>query len=150
MPHGARFRGSRSPSLCVHMDRTFHIDPDAGLVTVKLSGRLGLPELQDLSTELAQAPDYQPELPQLIDCRGVALDHGRFDPRAFLGFALRFYRARAQSSIAIVVDPTLDRVDMAGLYRLACTLDGKRCAAELFDDYQAALKWLMRREFARP
>ena len=132
------------------MDRTFHIDPDAGLVTVKLSGDLGLPDLRQLGSDLAGAPDYREDLPQLIDCRGVALDRSRFNPRAFLQFALRFYRARAQSSIAIVVDPTLDRTDMAGLYRLTCALDGARCAAELFDDYQTALKWLMRRGLASP
>ena len=56
------------------MDRTFHIDPDAGLVTVKLSGDLGLPDLRQLCSELAGAPDYREDLPQLIDCRGVALD----------------------------------------------------------------------------
>ena len=132
------------------MDRTFHIDPDAGLVTVRLNGTLGLTDLRALGTDLADAPEYREELPQLIDCRGVALDRSRFNRRAFLQFALRFYRSRSQSSIAIVVDPTLDRADMAGLYRLTCALDGGHCAAELFDDYQTALKWLMRRGLASP
>tara|TARA_Y100000294_G_scaffold171148_1_gene184218 strand:+ start:44 stop:334 length:291 start_codon:yes stop_codon:yes gene_type:complete len=74
----------------------------------------------------------------------MAPNREQFQPREFLGFALRFYRSRAHTSIALVVDPTMERGVMATIYRLACAMG----TAELFDDYQLALKWLMRCEFA--
>jgi hypothetical protein len=129
------------------MPRTFHIDADNGLITIRLSGALAPTALRELTGAIAAHPRYHPALPQLVDCRGLELEAGPTDQRALASQALRFYRVRSQrSSVAIVVDADLEGARMAGLFRLACALQ----VAELFEDYDQALRWLMRREFAVP
>ena len=47
-------------------------------------------------------------------------------------------------SMAVVIDGDMERELVAGIYWLACAVGG----TEVFDDYDHALKWLIRREFA--
>jgi hypothetical protein len=49
-----------------------------------------------------------------------------------------------QASIAVIIDDSLDADTLAGLYHLSCATS----ITELFDHYDQAIKWLMRREFA--
>ena len=45
--------------------------------------------------------------------------------------------------MAAVIDGDMSRDLVAGIYWLACAVGG----TEVFDDYDHALKWLIRREF---
>ena len=46
--------------------------------------------------------------------------------------------------MAVVIDSEMSRELVANIYWLACAVGG----TEVFDDYDHALKWLIRREFA--
>ena len=63
----------------------------------------------------------------------------------FSDFVTHRYGPSTNASVAVVVDPDLNAELCAGIYRLSCTLNH----SELFEDYDQALKWLMKREFAK-
>ena len=129
---------------------SYHINSDEELITLRLSGVVDLVETLELVKSLLGDPAYDPNLPQLIDCRGIRPNVQRDPLNRFIEFLEQQYRPNVNASIAIVVDETLGTEQTAGMYWLSCGLD----SAELFDDYDQALRWLIKREFyhssARP
>jgi hypothetical protein len=115
-----------------------------GLVTIKGEAQLSLASLVDLGEQVLADPGFDPYLPQLVDLRGMEVARDKAAAEALRHFTLSIYRPRVHSSIAIVVDGSLNEAELAGLYHLSCAMD----KTELFDHYDQALKWLMRREFA--
>lgn len=137
------------------MPATYHIDQSEGLITVRAQGELTLRSLMAMGHALLGDRRYVPELPQLLDFRGMrvvaALPPGAVGkpaPASDLDLLKQFvsgpYRDRTACSIAVVIDQHLESEHCAEIYLLTCAIAG----AELFAEYDLALKWLMRREFA--
>lgn len=122
----------------------YHMNLEDGLVTIKGEAQLSLASLVDLGEQVLADPGFDPYLPQLVDLRGMEVARDKAAAEALRHFTLSIYRPRVHSSIAIVVDGSLNEAELAGLYHLSCAMD----KTELFDHYDQALKWLMRREFA--
>ena len=82
--------------------------------------------------------------PVFRDLRGLEVAASTQETHELRDFVLQDYRPSVQASVAVVIDHTLDQHSVAGLYHLSCAMD----QTELFDHYDHALRWLMRREFA--
>ncbi|HEX7036310.1 MAG TPA: hypothetical protein VF210_11075 [Pseudomonadales bacterium] len=127
------------------MALNYHISADEGLITVQGEGGVRLGELTRLGRSLLADRSYDPRLPQLLDFRGLRpVKPGRLEE--LLEFVQETYRGSVESSVAVVIDEHLERRHAADIYLLTCALRD----AELFCDYDQALKWLMRRAFAVP
>ena len=126
------------------MPCAYHIDVDAGLIT--LSGReaVNLADLTGTVSEMLGDALFMSSLPQLIDLRGLLLSRTVRSTRCFREFMLLQYQPRVHANVAIVVDDILSQRSLASLYLLVTHID----VAELFDHYELALRWLMRKEFA--
>lgn len=125
------------------MPLNYHISTDEGLITVHGEGEIPLPEIVRLGQTLLEDESYDPDLPQLLDFRGLRpLVEGRLDHlQAFLHGP---YRERVAANVAVVIDEHLEDQHCADIFQLTCALHD----AELFADYDQALKWLMRQAFA--
>jgi hypothetical protein len=123
----------------------YHISPDDGLITVTAGGSVLLSEIARAGELMLADSTYDPWLPQLLDMRGL-----RPPPAGELPTLRRFveerYRDGVRASIAVVIDEHLESLHCAEIFLLTCALHD----AELFADYDQALRWLMRRAFARP
>jgi hypothetical protein len=122
----------------------YHINHDEGLLTITGTTQVAIEEASQLAEEILIDPEFDPSLPQLVDLRGIKLSRSAASSIDFRDFMLHTYRPNIHASMAIVVDDSLDRHTLANLYHLACNMS----QTELFDQYEQALKWLMRREFA--
>ncbi len=126
----------------------YHINPDDGLITVQGGGEVPLSELARLGESLLEDPSYDPELPQILDFRGLRpaeLDDD-VDPEklaALKAFLHETYRQQALGNVAVVIDEHLEDQHCADIFLLTCALQD----AELFADYDQALKWLIREAF---
>lgn len=121
----------------------YHISPDDGLITVTAAGQVPLHELARTGESLLADATYDPTLPQLLDLRGL-----RPAPGGRLVSLKRFienhYREAVRASVAVVIDEQLESAHCADIFLLTCAMHD----AELFADYDQALRWLMRRAFA--
>ena len=126
------------------MPSNYFINHEEGLVTITSNEAMKLFEAEDVGRTLLKDPSFDPYLPHLVDLRGLTLNRSKKESQSFREFVLNAYRPRVESSIAIVVDGSLDQHSLAGLYHISCSME----QTEVFDDYENALKWLMRREFA--
>ena len=126
------------------MSANYHIDENAGLIAVRIEGQVNLVDMLEQCKGLLADPQFDPQLPQLIDLRGMQLELEGSAARPFSSFFTRLYGPSIDASIAIVVDPNLNDELCARIDRLSCALDH----TEVFDCYSQALKWLMKREFA--
>ena len=122
----------------------YHINLEDGLTTISANAADAEDKLLALGQQIIADPEFDPKLPQLVDLRGLQMSAERTSTNALRDFTLTTYRPSVQASIAIVVNESLDEKSLAGLYHLSCAMD----KTELFDHYDQALKWLMRREFA--
>lgn len=127
----------------------YHINTDDGLITVQGDGSAAIADLASLGRELLQDPRYDPALPQLLDFRGLrpSFDAAAADPRELEGirnFVHEDYRGRVAGNVAVVIDEHLESRHCADIFLLTCAVS----AAELFSEYDQALKWLMRQAFA--
>ena len=123
----------------------YHINSEEGLVTINGSENVRFDEAKQVGEALLNDPHFDAQLPQLVDLRGLIYEPDSIqDPKSFRHFAVDIYRQRVSSSIAIVVNESLDSLALAGLYHMSCSMT----KTELFDQYDQALKWLMRKEFA--
>ncbi len=125
------------------MSPGYHIANDNGLISVRAGKDLDLDDLRSLVEEVLASEDYDPELPLLADLRDLRLELEHDASSAFSTFMVRNFQNRP-GSVAVVVDGDMSRKLTAAIYWLACALGG----TEVFDDYEHALKWLIRREFA--
>ncbi len=124
------------------MAPAFHIASDDGLISIRVSNEIDLAELYELSKAVLSSDDYDPELPLITDLRGMRLDWHKDATAPFTRFMIDNFRNRP-GSMAVVIDSDMHRDLVAGIYWLACAIGG----TEVFDDYDHALKWLIRREF---
>ncbi len=122
----------------------YHLNQDDGLVTITGNDKASLAEAIALGRQLLRDPVFDPALPHLVDLRGLEVDGNAEQTHELRDFVLQDYRPSVQASVAVVIDHTLDQHSVAGLYHLSCAMD----QTELFDHYDHALRWLMRREFA--
>ena len=122
----------------------YHINLEDSLVTITADAELDVAHLQTLGEQVLADPVFDPYLPQLVDLRGLSVQGERSASEALRNFILAKYCPRVQASIAVIIDDSLDADTLAGLYHLSCATS----ITELFDHYDQALKWLMRREFA--
>jgi len=127
------------------MPATYFISPDEGLITVKVDGNIELEELFGLARGLHEDARYDPDLPLLADLRGMRLELANAASEPFSDFVISRFGSPRNASMAVVVDNDMDRELVAAVYWLSCAVGGN----EMFEDYDLALKWLMRREFAR-
>ena len=127
------------------MPAGYHISEDEGLISVQVSDRIDLVELYESAKALHSDPSYSHELPLLVDLRNMRLTISQPATAPFSRFIITRFNGRAGSN-AVVIDPDLENELFTGIHWLACAVSG----TELFDDYDQALKWLIRREFAEP
>jgi len=121
----------------------YHISPDQGLITISGDGDVSLGALTELGQSLLGDEEYDPRLPQLLDFRGLRpLPEGTLDE--LRAFVLGPYRDAVTGNVAVVIDDHLENHHAADIFLLTCAIH----QAELFSDYDQALKWLMRRAFA--
>jgi hypothetical protein len=121
----------------------YHISADEGLITIHGSGDVSVVEIARLGQTLLRDSAYDPRLPQLLDFRGLRpLAEG--DTDALRAFVYGPYRNAVAANVAVVIDEHLESRHCADIFLLTCAIH----EAELFADYDLALKWLMRRAFA--
>ena len=124
---------------------TYHINADDGLVTIKSADMVSLNQCCTVARQVLADPCFDPDLPQLVDLRGSHNGMSFTEELEFRDFVLDEYLPNVRSSIAIVIDDQMDEKVLARLYHLSSRTE----KTELFDQYNQALKWLMRKEFAR-
>jgi hypothetical protein len=121
----------------------YHISPDDGLITVTADGSVPLSDLARTGESLLADATYDPTLPQLLDLRGLRpVSGGKLTP--LKRFIEEHYREAVRASVAVVIDEHLESAHCADIFLLTCAMHD----AELFADYDQALRWLMRRAFA--
>jgi hypothetical protein len=120
----------------------YHISPDEGLITINGDGTARADDIARLGQSLLGDRNYDPSLPQLLDFRGLRPAAGKLDE--LRAFVLGPYRDRVSASVAVVIDEYLEHRHGADIFLLTCAIH----QAELFCNYDQALKWLMRRAFA--
>lgn len=127
------------------MSPGYHIAKEEGLISVRVQCPVELEELQGLAGALLESDDYAPELPLLVDLRGMRLELNREDLYPFNRFVVGAFRNRGAYT-AVVIDSEMSHKLSAAVFWLACAVG----RTEVFDEYDHALKWLIRREFAPP
>ena len=127
-----------------YMPCGYHLNLDEGIVTITASEDVPLADVKCVGRQMLADPQFDADLPHLVDLRGLQIAPSAKDSACFRNFILKEYRPNFSSSVAVVIDHTLDQQSLAGLYHLTCAM----AKTELFDQYTQALKWLMRREFA--
>lgn len=120
----------------------YHIKPDEGLVTVRVDGSVDLVDLMEGARALTSESTFDAALPHLVDLRGMTVE---LEPQAiepFHKFLVNEFGGHG-ASIAVVLNDMLTPEETATVFRMALALG----QVELFDDYEQALRWLMRKEF---
>jgi len=126
------------------MASEFRIKPDEGLVTVQISEQVDLVEIFETARDLHDHADYDPALPLLVDLRDMRLALEEAALKPFNRYIIGHFGKCRSASIAVVVDHDMNKELCAAVYWLNCAVSG----CEMFEDYDMALKWLIRREFA--
>ena len=126
------------------MPSGYHIDVDAGLILLSGTDEVDITQAIAVGRAVLADPAFDTRLAQLVDLRGLKLLRDAATSAQFRDFALREYAVCLQTSMAVVVDDSLDQRSLASLYHLTSRMP----RTELFDDYDTAMRWLMRREFA--
>lgn len=125
------------------MPPAYHIANDDGLISIQVSDEIDLVALYELAKDILGSDDYATDLPFLIDLRGMRLEIRPEAAEPFSAFIIDRFRNRS-GSMAVVIDGEMSGTLSAAVYWLACAVGG----TEVFDDYDHAIKWLIRREFA--
>lgn len=125
------------------MAAAYHINDDEGLITVRAEGEVDARTLQAIGRALLHDDSFDPDLPQLMDFRGLRLPPDSTSLEHLQVFVEQEFSTQVSGTIAVVIDDDLDAGLCAQVYRVTCTI----ARAELFEDYEQALKWIMRREF---
>ena len=126
------------------MSPAYHIANDDGLISIQVHDEIDLVALYELTKSLLNSDGYAADLPLIVDLRGMRLEINKDAAGPFGAFVINNFRNRP-GSIAVVIDGDMSRELSADTYWLACAIGG----TEVFDDYDQALKWLIRREFAQ-
>ena len=121
----------------------FHIAVEDGLISVQVGSHIDLVDLYELAKSVLAASDYADGLPLLVDLRGMRLELVREAAEPFARFIIGGFSGR-EGSMAVIIDGDMHSKLCAAVYWLSCAVGG----TEVFDDYDHAMKWLIRREFA--
>jgi hypothetical protein len=121
----------------------FHIAEEEGLISIQVSHAVDVPALHNLVSGLLESDGYDPALPLLVDLRGMRLELAKDAMGPFNQFIVSRFKGR-EGSIAVIIDGDMSQKLAAAIFWLACAVGH----TEVFDDYEHALKWLIRREFA--
>ena len=123
--------------------QTYSSDED-GLATISAEGDVSWDDLRVELESLLLAATFNPTLPHLIDLRDATLRLDNAESvEAFGRFFSTSFGTQVNGSIAMVIHDGLSTAECASLYRVLCDLAN----AELFDDYDLAMRWVMKREF---
>jgi hypothetical protein len=87
---------------------TWHIDEDAGLVTVRVVGPLTLDDARVALTELYAQPSYRPPIVDLWDLRAAQIDSNPGDVPAFVRFIQSSRGDRGTEQTALVIADMVD------------------------------------------
>jgi hypothetical protein len=127
------------------MPAGYHINDNDGLVAIEVTGAVNLADIYGTAKRLLADPSYDPNLPQLIDLRGMEIELQAATVAPFTRFMVARYAPQTLACIAVVIDPELEADICARVYWISCALG----SSEVFDNYELALKWLMKQEFAK-
>lgn len=128
------------------MPLKFHSNQEEGLTIINGDGPMTWDSLHQVLQDLLDSGEDHTTLPHIIDLREVEVDFDTTTMEPFGEFfAVRFGK-EVVGSVAIVIKDGMTAEDCAKFYKVASSIDH----AELFDDYNHAMRWLMRREFATP
>jgi hypothetical protein len=125
------------------MPCAYHINLEDGLITLTGGADVDATQLLNIGEQMLADPEFDPYLPQLIDFRNLTVEPDKEASARIRDFCLKTYLPRVYASIAVVINDSLSTRALSDMYHLTCAMD----KAELFDHYDQALKWLMRREF---
>ena len=126
------------------MPLSYHIDAEQGLITVSGADVVAGPELVTCARALVTDPAFDQNLPHLVDIRGMSVAEIHAGERNALSQILETeYEQRETACVAVVVDEHLESEQTADLYRWVCRLE----QFELFDSFDLALRWLVKRGF---
>lgn len=123
----------------------YHIDNDEGLISVQVGSAIEFGELKKLASSVLACNNYDHGLPLLLDLRGMRLELSHESGKSFSSFIIERF-ANRPGSVAVVIDEEMSSELSAGIFWLACAVG----STEVFDDYDHALRWLIRQEFAGP
>lgn len=126
------------------MPADYHINEDDGLITIEVAGTVNLADIYATAQLILADPQYDPSLPQIVDLRGMLLDLKASSVAPFTRFMVARYAPQTQACVAVVIDPELVADICARVYWISCALGN----SEVFDNYELALRWLMKQEFA--
>jgi hypothetical protein len=123
------------------MGLAYHIDLDEHLVTVSAHESLQPGDMESLADTLIADPLFAADMAQLLDLRQAAINIHDEHARLLAGYLLKNYNPAIRGNIAVVIDPNLTPADTARMFRVTCALE----RAELFEDFDMAVKWLVRK-----
>jgi hypothetical protein len=126
------------------MPAAYHISEDEELITVRAEGEVDLIDLFETAKNLYADPAYCASTPLLVDLRNMRVKLEAAAVKPFNRFILAQFGRNRDASTAVVVDSEMSRELCAAIYWLNCAIGG----SEMFEDYELALKWLIKREFA--
>lgn len=127
------------------MPLTYHIDTDAGLINLSGQDTVALNDLVDCGNAVLNDDAFAPTLPQLVDLRSVRfalVPPGLYEQQALL--LINRFNGVVNSSVAVVVSGGLPQPIIAEIYRITSQFS----RAELFEDYDHAMRWLIKTAFA--
>jgi hypothetical protein len=116
----------------------YHIDADESLITVKVKDGLRPGDMELMAAQLFDDPMFVPDMAQLLDFRHANIELPDDHAKLLTRYLLKKYNPAIDGNIAVVVDPDLTPNDTALMFRIACSLE----RAELFEDFEMAVKWL--------
>ena len=126
------------------MPLSYHIDSDAGLITLTGADLLSPDDMLASIERLLEEETFDPGLPQLLDLREVVFSGGGAradDPRVLT--LLQRFNDLVTANIAVIIAGDLPKHELAAIYRATCQFS----RAELFEDFDQAMRWLIRTEF---
>ena len=123
------------------MSLEYHIDADESLITVKVKDGLRPGDMELMAAQLFDDPRFVPDMAQLLDFRHANIELPDTHAKLLTRYLLKKYNPAIDGNIAVVVDPDLPPTDTALMFRITCTLE----RAELFEDFDMAVKWLARK-----
>ena len=100
----------------------YHMNLDDGLITVNGTDARTFTDLLSVGQDLLADPQFDPNLPQLVDLRGMQVHRDQHSSASLRHFAIKAYRPQVQSSVAVVVDDDLTSDLLAAIYHLQAIL----------------------------
>ena len=98
----------------------YHMNLDDGLITVSGTDASTFNELLCVGQDLLADPQFDPNLPHLVDLRGMQVQRDVQSSAALRHFTVKSYRPQVQSSVAVVVDDHLTNDLLAAMLKKIC------------------------------